>query len=339
MKDLCNVLEEKAEDYLAGDLSPEEQAVLDEHLAVCPLCRKKLEQVKSLDCDLASLREEPPAALLDGVMAGVRREKKKRALIYLGKLLPMAACLALVVSVVLLFPSIASQQKGENAVPDRLPNGDLIEGEDSDLSPSDKNDAVEIESNAEADEESVVITPTVTDSVLEDRPTPEPPYETDPPTGTRPPASTGLPNANVPVTDAPAIEAPTTDAPAIEAPTTDAPAIEAPTTDAPTVEVPDEEETDASGDGNGSSEYDTAASPETDAEQSPATEGVETQAPSSETEADDETDASAENRGEEPGRTLLGVLFLAIYIALILAAVGVAVLLVLLLIRSRRNRR
>ena len=319
MKDLCNVLEEKAEDYLAGDLSPEEQAVLDEHLAVCPLCRKKLEQVKSLDCDLASLREEPPAALLDGVMAGVRREKKKRALIYLGKLLPMAACLALVVSVVLLFPSIASQQKGENAVPDRLPNGDLIEGEDSDLSPSDKNDAVEIESNAEADEESVVITPTVTDSVLEDRPTPEPPYETDPPTGTRPPASTGLPNANVPVTDAPAIEAPTTDA--------------------PTVEVPDEEETDASGDGNGSSEYDTAASPETDAEQSPATEGVETQAPSSETEADDETDASAENRGEEPGRTLLGVLFLAIYIALILAAVGVAVLLVLLLIRSRRNRR
>jgi len=329
MKDLCNVLEEKAEDYLAGDLSPEEQAVLDEHLAVCPLCRKKLEQVKSLDCDLASLREEPPAALLDGVMAGVRREKKKRALIYLGKLLPMAACLALVVSVVLLFPSIASQQKGENAVPDRLPNEDLIEGEDSDLSPSDKNDAVEIESNADADEESVVITPTVTDPVLEDRPTPEPPYETDPPTGTRPPASTDLPNADVPVTDAPAIEAPTTDAPAIEAPTTDA----------PTVEVPGEEETDASGDGNVPSDNDTAASPETDAEQSPATEGVETQAPSSETEADDETDASAENRGEEPGRTLLGVLFLAIYIALILAAVGVAVLLVLLLIRSRRNRR
>ncbi len=326
-EDLCKALDEKAEDYLAGDLSLEEKAMLDEHLAVCPSCRNMLIQAESLDRHLAALREEPPAALLDGVMAGIRREKKKRPLTYLSKLLPMAACLALVVSVVLLFPSIASQQKGENAALDRLPNMVTTDKPSSDADDGDKTEAdvpavsdeinespVETETMAEeavsdtaANEEPDTEAAVVTDPWWAERPSTDAPRETASPTGTRPPASTAPP-------------------------TTDAPA-----TDAPVIEAPDEEETDVSGDASVPSENDTVASPETEAEQVPATEWVETQAPSSESEADDETDASAENGGEESRSSLLGALFLAIHIALILAAVGAAALIVLLLLRLCRK--
>ncbi len=57
---------------LDGELTAEEQAALDEHLAVCPACRALLEELRSLQTAAANMEEIPaPAGFAAAVMAAV----------------------------------------------------------------------------------------------------------------------------------------------------------------------------------------------------------------------------------------------------------------------------
>jgi anti-sigma factor RsiW len=71
--------------YLEGELLPEKLLELEEHVATCPLCLRKLEELKR---NRELLKEEgqkvfiAPRALSDRVLARVRRERiilKRRA--------------------------------------------------------------------------------------------------------------------------------------------------------------------------------------------------------------------------------------------------------------------
>ncbi len=140
-EDLCKAFDTKAEDYLADALSPEEKARFDEHLAGCASCQKTLERAEGLDRCFSVLREPAPSVLLDGVMASVRRETAaKRRVSVLGKFLPMVACLAIMVSVILMVPNLMVEKgKGDAVNGDFLPqepDGEVSRDEDDDKADS-----------------------------------------------------------------------------------------------------------------------------------------------------------------------------------------------------------
>ena len=53
---------------LDGELTPDEEAALAEHLAVCPACAELMESMRGLDTQLATLREPAPEGLKKGVL-------------------------------------------------------------------------------------------------------------------------------------------------------------------------------------------------------------------------------------------------------------------------------
>lgn len=53
---------------LDGALTPDEEAALAEHLAACPACAELMETMRSLDTQLATLREPAPEGLKKGVI-------------------------------------------------------------------------------------------------------------------------------------------------------------------------------------------------------------------------------------------------------------------------------
>lgn len=71
----------RCEDYLElisagldGELTAEESAALEAHLAQCSACRAAQEELAALQAQVAALRAEPPADLTEQIMARVRAE-------------------------------------------------------------------------------------------------------------------------------------------------------------------------------------------------------------------------------------------------------------------------
>ena len=81
---------------LDGELTQQERAELQAHLDACPDCRETYAQLHELDAALQESELEPPAALHDGVMQTIRREKKRRRPAWLpAAAIAVAAALAL----------------------------------------------------------------------------------------------------------------------------------------------------------------------------------------------------------------------------------------------------
>lgn len=73
---------EEAELYISlspdGELSPEEQASLDCHVAACPRCRRSLENVTSLEWLVRTSLRTPDDTLTSNVRAAVRADARQR---------------------------------------------------------------------------------------------------------------------------------------------------------------------------------------------------------------------------------------------------------------------
>ncbi len=98
MKD-CEYYREKISCLIDGELSPEETAGLEAHIAGCPECRALYEAFTAVSAALSEGMEEPPEHIAPSVMQEVRAiaGRKKRGMWI--KCLSAAACLALVVLV------------------------------------------------------------------------------------------------------------------------------------------------------------------------------------------------------------------------------------------------
>ena len=98
MKD-CEYYREKISCLIDGELSSEESAGLEAHIADCPECRALYNAFTAVSAALSDGMEEPPESIAPAVMQEVRAiaGKKKRGVWI--KYLSAAACLALVVLV------------------------------------------------------------------------------------------------------------------------------------------------------------------------------------------------------------------------------------------------
>lgn len=98
MKD-CEYYREKISCLIDGELSPEETAGLEAHIAGCPECRALYEAFTAVSAALSEGMEEPTEHIAPSVMQEVRAiaGRKKRGMWI--KCLSAAACLALVVLV------------------------------------------------------------------------------------------------------------------------------------------------------------------------------------------------------------------------------------------------
>ena len=89
--------------YVDGELSPEEMARVQAHLDACPGCRAYVDDALAIRAAFPDLEEtEVPEGFSDGVMAVIRAEaapQRKRKSPWLKAVLPLAACLAIVVLV------------------------------------------------------------------------------------------------------------------------------------------------------------------------------------------------------------------------------------------------
>lgn len=97
----CEKYQELISRLIDGDLDDGETAAVEAHIAVCPECAALYRAFASLSGDIRDDLCEPPAELLTGVMSGVKADaapnvvpiRRRR-----GKLLALAACLALVIA-------------------------------------------------------------------------------------------------------------------------------------------------------------------------------------------------------------------------------------------------
>ena len=98
MKD-CEYYREKISCLIDGELSPEESAELEAHIAGCSECRALYNAFTAVSAALSDGMEEPPEHITPAVMQEVRTiaQKKKRGVWI--KYLSAAACLALVILV------------------------------------------------------------------------------------------------------------------------------------------------------------------------------------------------------------------------------------------------
>jgi hypothetical protein len=123
------------------------------------------------------MTEMPPECLLNGVMAGVRKQKKaRRASRIFLRVMPMAACLMLAVSVILLFPgSLSHKEDMDSPIYDGMSGGmndEMVSTEDNDApllpAPGDKEDNMEEEPSPEVSLDDEI----ETDAAPEEAPTP-----------------------------------------------------------------------------------------------------------------------------------------------------------------------
>ena len=89
--------------YVDGELSPEEMARVQAHLGACPGCQAYVDDALAIRAAFPDVEEtEVPEGFSDGVMAVIRAEaapQRKRKAPWFKVVLPLAACLAIVVLV------------------------------------------------------------------------------------------------------------------------------------------------------------------------------------------------------------------------------------------------
>jgi hypothetical protein len=75
----CADIEKRLSAYLEGDVAPQEQKFIDEHLGTCSQCNMTFEDMKKTAELLRNLKDvEPPPWLKHKIMAQVKEEAKKR---------------------------------------------------------------------------------------------------------------------------------------------------------------------------------------------------------------------------------------------------------------------
>jgi anti-sigma factor RsiW len=95
---------------LDGELSPQAEQKLQEHLAGCEGCRSLYKAYQEIDQGIAEMEEEPPEGLVRAVMGSVRREHEKGQLLKRYRFTLIAAAAAVVVLIAgKYFPSYSAQ--------------------------------------------------------------------------------------------------------------------------------------------------------------------------------------------------------------------------------------
>ena len=85
---------------LDGELSPEEEARLEAHLAACPQCRAAKAELEAVHQLLLNDSALPPPGLTERIMAGLPTQPKKKAVPWARRIAPLAA--AAVVALVVI---------------------------------------------------------------------------------------------------------------------------------------------------------------------------------------------------------------------------------------------
>lgn len=139
---MINVLNE----YIDGELTPEEYSTVQAHIESCPACKKEYEELRMIKKLFYDVQEEAPQELLNNVMTAVRTQKtntqKRKKLTKKIATIAVAATIVLTVSVSpLMFALIngGASSFDNSSVEDEALNksGDLAP-EDCDGNPSDK---------------------------------------------------------------------------------------------------------------------------------------------------------------------------------------------------------
>ncbi len=100
--------DEKIQELISGHLdgcnTPEQEAILREHLATCPVCNQTMQEYQRMQRDMESLRQEAPASLSAGVMDAITKDAtpkprliKKLPFRYGTAIAAVAAALVLVI--------------------------------------------------------------------------------------------------------------------------------------------------------------------------------------------------------------------------------------------------
>lgn len=92
----CNEALELLSAALDGELSPAQQAQLDQHLALCPTCRALQAELLGLEEALGTLDVPAPAGLKDQIMKNLPPQQGKGHVVYWRRWSAMAAAAALV---------------------------------------------------------------------------------------------------------------------------------------------------------------------------------------------------------------------------------------------------
>ncbi len=74
----CEKMFELMNEKLDGCISPENEKLLTDHLDTCESCRALFEVMAGIDDAIKDCQMEPPAALHEGVMQKIHREKSRR---------------------------------------------------------------------------------------------------------------------------------------------------------------------------------------------------------------------------------------------------------------------
>ena len=93
----CGYRAEQIEEYVRGELGEDERAELERDLAECEDCRREAEFLKTVSELTEENMAEPPKELREGVMAAVKREKRRRRFIPRAAAGVLAASLAVAV--------------------------------------------------------------------------------------------------------------------------------------------------------------------------------------------------------------------------------------------------
>ena len=113
----CTMYEPLLHLLLDGEISPAERADLEAHLAACPACRERLEQLEAVRGAFALLDAEVPAGLRERAMAAVRLEVRRERRRRLGRLARGLGALAACCVLAFLGLRLRGGTKGDSVLP------------------------------------------------------------------------------------------------------------------------------------------------------------------------------------------------------------------------------
>ncbi|MCX5812673.1 MAG: DUF2275 domain-containing protein [Proteobacteria bacterium] len=132
----CADIEKSLSAYLEGDVTPQEQKLIGEHLATCIQCSKTLEDLKKTTELVRSLEEiEPPPWFKQKIMARVREEAEEKQGIFRKLFFPLhikipvevfATCLVVVMAVY-VFKSTGPEIKSFQAPSEKAQTADSVD--------------------------------------------------------------------------------------------------------------------------------------------------------------------------------------------------------------------